>query len=81
MIYPLSPVLMKTCILELLTFLAARPVVVVSFVDERVLFVRDAWDISARFAVVEVAGPVAPPAAHANEDRADYRRRGDQARI
>ena len=38
-------------------------------------------DVSARFAVVVVAGPVAPSAAHADEDRAHDRRRGDQARI
>ena len=34
--------------------------VVVSLVDERVLLVRDAWDVSSCFAVVVVAGPVAP---------------------
>ena len=42
---------------------------IVSFVDERVLLVRDAWDVSSCFAVVVVAGPVAPTCAR--EGRVD----------
>jgi hypothetical protein len=42
--------------LELLAFLAARSVVVVFLVDQRIFLVRDAGNISSRFAVVVVAG-------------------------
>ena len=48
---------------------AGRPVVVVSLVDERVLLVRDAWDVSSRFTIVVVVGPVAPTCAR--EGRVD----------
>ena len=47
-------------LLKLLALLAGRPVVVVLLVDERVLLVRDAGDVSSCFTVVVVAGPVAP---------------------
>ena len=50
-------------LLKLLALLAGRAVVVVLLVDERVLLVRDAGDVSSCFAVVVVAGPVAPTCA------------------